>query len=153
MQLKNIEGSRFKLQASGGKAEHIMGLEQAVGSLSTTEDLILHCKNNSIIRTNKMVLLFSSKLFSKLLTETCPCPSALSQEYDVICPGNFLWNKKGLDKGWPDVSVAGRKIVPKNLAASNTCKTTWRTLSSHNFLKVTRSPNLELCSWLLFLNI
>ena len=86
MQLKNIEGSRFKLQASGGKAEHIMGLEKAVGSLSTTEDLILHCKNNAIIRTNKMVLLFSSKLFSKLVTETCSCPSALSQEYDIICP-------------------------------------------------------------------
>ena len=33
-----------------------------------------------------MFLIFNSKLFVKLLTETCPCPSALNQEYDVICP-------------------------------------------------------------------
>ena len=90
MQLKNIEGSMFQLQASGGNAEHIMGLEQALGSLSTTEDLIFHCKNKSTIRTNKIPLLFSSELFAELLTETCPCPSALSQQYDVICPGNFF---------------------------------------------------------------
>ena len=90
MQLKNIQGSLFQLQASGGKGEHIMGLEQALGSLSTTEDLIFHCKNKSTIRTNKMPLLFSSELFAEVLTDTCHCPSALSQEYDVICPGNFL---------------------------------------------------------------
>ena len=92
MQLKNTGGSRYQIQAVGGQTEHIKGLEQVLSSLSTTEDLILHCQNNSTIRTNKMLLLFTSKLFAKLLTENCPCPSALYQEYDVICPGSFLIN-------------------------------------------------------------
>ena len=86
MQIKNIEGFQFQLQASGGKAEHIQGLEQALGSISTSEDIIFHCQNKSTISTNKMPLIFSSQLFAKLITENCHCPSALFQIYDVICP-------------------------------------------------------------------
>ena len=86
MQLRHVGDSRYQVQAPGGIPEHIRGLEQVLGSLSTTEDLILHCQNKSIIRTNKMPLFFNSKLFVKLLTETCHCPSALTQEYDIICP-------------------------------------------------------------------
>ena len=86
MRLKNIGGSKYKIQAPRGKAEHINGLTQALACQSTTEDLIFHCQNKSIVRTNKMFLIFNSKLFVKLLPETCPCPSALNQEYDVICP-------------------------------------------------------------------
>ena len=90
MQLKNVGSSNYQIQAPGGQAEHIKGLEQALGSLSTTKDLILHCQKKSTIRANKMTLVFNSKLFAKLLTEVCPCPSAQSQEYDVICPGTWL---------------------------------------------------------------
>ena len=86
MQLKNIRGSKFQVQASGGKGEHFKGLKKALISVSTTEDLIFHCKNNSTIRTNKMPLLLSSTLFTKLLADTCPCPSSQYQEYDIICP-------------------------------------------------------------------
>ena len=86
MQLRHVGDSRYQVQAPGGIPEHIRGLEQVLGSLSTTEDLILHCQNKSIIRTNKMSLYLNSKLFAKLLTETCHCPSALTQEYEIICP-------------------------------------------------------------------
>ena len=85
MQLKHVGSSNYQIQGSGGQSEHIKGLEQALGSLSTTEDLVLHCQNKSAIRTNKMPLVLNSNLFAKMLTETCP--SALSPEYDVICPG------------------------------------------------------------------
>ena len=86
MQLKYINSSRYIVRAPGGQADHIKGLEQVLVNLSTTEDLILHFQNKSTLRTNKMPLLFTSKLFTKLLVETCPCPNALYQEYNVICP-------------------------------------------------------------------
>ena len=85
MQLKNLGDSKYRIRGSGGQLTHLKGLEQALGSLSTTEDLILHCQNKTAIRTNKMSLVLNSKLFAKLLTEICP--SALLPEYDVICPG------------------------------------------------------------------
>ena len=90
MQLKHMGVSGYQIHAPGGKAEHIKGLEQVLSNLSTTKDLILHCQNNLTIRTNKMPLVFSSRLFAALLAETCPCPSALYQTYDVICPGTFF---------------------------------------------------------------
>ena len=86
MQLKNMGGTKFQLQASGGKGEHITGLKKALISISTTEDIIFHCKNKSTVRTNKMPLFFSSTLFTKLLSDTCPCSRSQYQEYDVICP-------------------------------------------------------------------
>ena len=76
-------GAHYQIQAPGGADTHIQGLEQAFGSLSNKEDLTLYCQNKTTLKTNKMPLLFTSKLVEKILSDTCHCTG---QEFEIICP-------------------------------------------------------------------
>ena len=76
-------GAQYQIQAPGGADTHIQGLEQALGSLSSKEDLTLYCKNKTTVKTNKMPLLFSSKLVAQILKDTYHCTAL---EFEIICP-------------------------------------------------------------------
>ena len=62
-------------------------LTNAFEGYKSDEDVTLHCQGKSLVKTNKIALFFSSKLFQKIFETNCDCNTNLLQEYDIICPG------------------------------------------------------------------
>jgi hypothetical protein len=61
-------------------------LIEAFDSVKFQSDVTIHCKNKTQLKTSKLALIFSSKLFAKIFADS---ESNQFQRYDVLCPGTF----------------------------------------------------------------
>ena len=81
-EVQSFEGNHFE-----GSKSYAQNLTKAFDGYKSEEDVTLHCSGNSQVKTNKISLLFSSKLFQKIFENNCDCYTNILQEYNIVCPG------------------------------------------------------------------
>ena len=79
-------GVKTEVQSFEGSKSYAQNLTKAFDGYKSEEDVTLHCSGNSQVKTNKISLLFSSKLFQKIFETNCDCNTNMLQEYNVVCP-------------------------------------------------------------------
>ena len=82
----NHIGTRTKFLSSEGSKSYTQNLAKAFDGYKSVEDVTLHCRGKIKLKTNKISLLFSSKLFQKIFETNCDCNTNILQEYNVVCP-------------------------------------------------------------------
>ena len=76
-------------------SEYFSNYATSLGSLSQTADfgdVTFHFRNGIKIKTNKLLLVQSSKLLDQLLRLDCPCATWMPISHDIICPGELCQN-------------------------------------------------------------
>ena len=79
-------GAQTKFLSFQGSKSHTQNLTKAFDGYKSGEDVTLHCRGKTQVKTNKISLLFSSKLFQKIFETDCDCNTDILQEYNVVCP-------------------------------------------------------------------
>ena len=79
-------GTKPIIKSLDGSKMYAQNLTKAFDGYKADEDVTLHCQGNVQVKTNKIALLFSSKLFQKIFETNCDSNINLLQGYDIICP-------------------------------------------------------------------
>ena len=79
-------GTKPIIKSLDGSQMYAQNLTKAFDGYKTDEDVTLQCQGNVQVKTNKIALLFSSKLFQKIFETNCDSNINLLQGYDIICP-------------------------------------------------------------------
>ena len=77
----------MKLGNPKDSKSYTQNLTKAFDDYKSYNDVNLHCQGNVQVKTNKIALFFSSKMFQKIFETNCDCNNtSLLQEYNILCP-------------------------------------------------------------------
>ena len=79
-------GAKPKFKSLDGSKIYAQNLTKAFDGYKSVEDVTLHCQGNVQVKTNKIALLFTSKLFQKIFETNRDSNINPLQGYDIICP-------------------------------------------------------------------
>jgi hypothetical protein len=66
-------------------------LTKAFDGFKSGDEVTLHFQGKRQMKTNKIALFFSSKLFQKIFETNCDCTTNPLQEYNILCPGKACY--------------------------------------------------------------
>ena len=79
-------GAKIELKSLKDSQYYSQNLTKAFEDYKSCDDVTLHCQGKVQVKTNKIALFFSSKLFKKIFETNCDCNTNALQEYDILCP-------------------------------------------------------------------